>query len=37
MKGIGGERDVRDDGVNEKEDTLIRNEAVMQVTECAIE
>jgi hypothetical protein len=37
MKGIGGERDVRDDGVNEKEATLIRNEEVMQVTGCAIE
>jgi hypothetical protein len=36
MKGGGGKRDLRDDGVSEKEATL-RNEAVMYVIECPIE
>jgi hypothetical protein len=36
MKGGGGKRDLRDDGVSEKEATL-RKEAVMYVIECAME
>jgi hypothetical protein len=36
MKGGGGKRDLREEGVREKEATL-RNDAVMKVTEWATE